>query len=183
MSFNARLHPWAGVGYRHLPSDVPASAVLDFSFLGLSRTNRWSAYGEKTLYLAGDMGVAVSEWGRYVGTGRTPLLGRQAVTRTAYRLEVTVNRVLDLRDPGAWSDLHLTNAPACFLQIEIARATAHFIRHTTDAQGIFVPSVAMLDKLDRWNLVLFVEKLPADPAQFIKRVDVEGLMSLGVGTG
>jgi RES domain-containing protein len=179
VSLNARLYPWTGVGYRHLPSDIPADGVLDFSYLGLSRTNRWSSYGEKTLYLAGDMGVAVSEWGRYLDIGRTPSLGRQAATRMAYRLDVVVDRVLDLRDPEVWSDLSLTNAPACFLQIEIARATAHFIRRTTDAQGLFVPSVAMRDKLDRWNLVLFVEKLPEDPARFITRVAVAGPMSVG----
>jgi RES domain-containing protein len=179
VSLNARLHPWTGIGYRHLSSDIPASGVLDFSFLGLSRTNRWSVYGEKTLYLAGDIGVAVSEWGRYVETGRTPLLGHQVVTRTVYRLDVTVDRLLDLRDREVWSDLSLTNAPACFLDMSIARATAHFIRRTTEAQGLFVPSVAMLDKLDRWNLVLFIEKLPADPARFIRRVDVAGPLSVG----
>lgn len=40
----------------------------------------------------------------------------------------------------------------------------------TAAQATVVPSVAMLDTLDRWNLVLFLEKLPADPRLFIAGV-------------
>lgn len=32
----------------------------------------------------------------------------------------------------------------------------------------------MLDKPERWNLVLFLEKLPADPARFMTAVQLAG---------
>jgi hypothetical protein len=49
-----------------------------------------------------------------------------------------------------------------FLDRAVARATAHFLRRTTSAGGLLVPSVAFLDDPARWNLVVFLENLPAD---------------------
>lgn len=49
-----------------------------------------------------------------------------------------------------------------FLDVEVARATATFVRRTTATEALVVPSVAFLDDASSWNLVLFLEKLPAD---------------------
>lgn len=155
--------------------------MLDFTYLGRARDNRWSEYGEPTLYIAGDIGVAVSEWGRHFQTARTPTLATHTQERIVYRLDFVLDRLLDLRDPTVWAALHLTNAPLCFLDIAIARATARFVRTTTTAQGLFVPSVAMLDKLERWNLVLFTDKLPTDITNVIPHVQVEGPLSVRSG--
>lgn len=54
-----------------------------------------------------------------------------------------------------------------FLDAGVARATATFIRRTTSAEAILVPSMAYLDDLTRWNLVLFLEKLPSDLSTFV----------------
>lgn len=174
MSLDGRLRPWSGVGYRHLPSFVNVDKVLDFSRAGLAPNNRWNVAGEPTLYIAGDVGLAIAEWGCHYEEARVPGLAHDTVERTVYRLDLVIERVLDLRDPQLWAALSLADAPFCFLDQGVARATAHFIRHTSSAQAIFVPSAAMLDKLDRWNLVLFLEKLPRDPTLFIPRVAVEG---------
>lgn len=168
------VRPWSSAGYRHLPSVVGADKVLDFSHAGLSPANRWNVAGEPTLYIAGDAGLAIVEWGRHYEEDRAPGLVHTAVARTVYRLDVAIERAIDLRDPLLWADLSLADAPHCFLDKGVARATAHFIRHTTATQAIVVPSVAMLDKLDRWNLALFLEKLPSDPTLFIPHVAVEG---------
>lgn len=176
MPLDRRLEPWSGAGYRHLPAFVPADKALDFSRAGLSSTNRWNVAGEPTLYIAGDIGLAIAEWGRHFAENRNeaPGLIHDTVERTVYRLDLTLAQVLDLRAPDLWADLMLARAPHCFLDRAIARATAQFIRYTSMAQGVLVPSVAMLDDLTRWNLVLFLEKLPADPVQFITSVTVEG---------
>lgn len=56
------LTPWIGSGYRHINATV-AREVLDFTFAGLYSHNRWNVPGEPTLYLAGDIGVAIAKWG------------------------------------------------------------------------------------------------------------------------
>lgn len=48
-----------------------------------------------------------------------------------------------------------------------ARATANFVRRTSTAEGLIVPSMAFLDDPVRWNLVLFLERLPNDLTTFI----------------
>ncbi len=174
MSFAGKLKPWSGVGYRHLPSGVDAARALDFSRAGLAPNNRWNVVGEPTLYIAGDVGIAIAEWARHYAEDRAPLLVHETVERTVYRLGIALDRVLDLRDAQLWAELQLDHAPSCFLDRDIARATARFLRSTTRAQALLVPSVAMLDKLDRWNMVLFLEKLPVDPTRFITDVQAEG---------
>jgi hypothetical protein len=57
----------------------------------------------------------------------------------------------------------------------VARAVAHFIRTTTSTQALFVPSLAFLDNLELWGLVLFVENLPAIPPLFCRRSWMMGI--------
>jgi RES domain-containing protein len=163
---------WSGVGYRHLPAGMSYD-VLDVRFAGQATDSRWNVPGEPTLYIAGGIGVAIAEFTRHFQERRAPGLAARTVTRTVYRLDVQIDRLIDLRQAAVWATLSLANAPACFMDRTIARATAQFVRHTTPAQALLVPSVAFLDDLARWVLVLFLEKLPADPRQFIHGVDVE----------
>ena len=79
-----------------------------------------------------------------------------------------------MRDPAVWAKLCLTNAPQCFLDLNLAQSAGAYVRRITDAQALFVPSVDMLDRLDRWILVLFLEKLPAEPTP-----SVTGLSRIG----
>lgn len=51
------------------------------------------------------------------------------------------------------------------------------MRRTTLAQALLVPSVALRDRLDLWNLVLFPDKLPADPRQVITAVRCAGTLA------
>lgn len=182
MSLDDRLTPWSGVAFRHIKTGASYN-VLDFRYAGRGADNRWNEPGEATLYLAGDVGVAIAEFGRHFATNLAPALIPATASRTVYRLEVAVERLFDLRDPALWHDLSLTNAPHCFLDREIARATARFLRRTTAAQALLVPSAAFLDDLARWVLVLFLEKLPADPVAFIPAVSVAGPLRWGVDTG
>ena len=173
MALDAFLAPWSGAAYRHLPAGAPYD-VLDFRYAGRGADNRWNEPGEPTLYLAGDLGVIIAEFGRHFDVHRDPALKDVTAQRIVYRLEVAVERVLDLRDPRVCQALSLPDAPFCFTDTGIARATARFPRRATAAQALLAPSIAMLDKPDRWIMALFLEKLPADPTRFISGVQVEG---------
>jgi hypothetical protein len=82
--------------------------------------------------------------------------------------------VVNLCQPEVWAELSLTNAPDCFKDRDVARACANFIRYTTTATAIFVPSMAFLDDLEQWCLVLFLEKLPTDVREFLPSVNTDG---------
>lgn len=173
MPLNAQLTEWSGEAYRHLPAHARLE-VLDFRYAGRGLDNRWNEPGEPTLYLAGDIGVAIAEWARHIDVDRTAELGLATIERIVYRLSLTIDHVLDLRDPRVWAELSLDDAPNRFLDIPTARATAHFIRKTTRAQALLVPSAPFIDQLDRWCLVVFLDKLPAQPTDFISSVTIEG---------
>lgn len=141
--------------------------MLDFRLAGRAPDNRWNSAGERTLYLAADAGVALAEFARHFAVNETRAGGRLTVRRRLYAMRVTVDAVLDLRDPAVQHTLLLGDAPGCFLDKVVARSVAQFVRRVTPAQAILVPSMALLDDPTRWVAVLFLEKLPTDPAQFL----------------
>ncbi|HVC31169.1 MAG TPA: RES family NAD+ phosphorylase [Steroidobacteraceae bacterium] len=166
MAIQDLLRPWAGVAYRHIPADA-TTGVLNFRLATPIRENRWNSTGQPTLYLASDCGVVIGEYARHFEDGRDTEQGRGTGARRIYRITVTVEHLLDLRDPRAHEALSLVNAPVCFLDETIARATADYVRQMTPAQALLVPSMVFLDDPTRWALVLFLEKLPADPHAFL----------------
>jgi RES domain-containing protein len=153
--------------------------VLDFRFAGRGADNRWNDEGVPTLYLAGDEGVLIAEWGGNFATIRTPQLDRRAVERSVFRLELAFDNVLDLRRGEVCQALSLLDAPACFMNIAVARATAQFVRTTTAAQAMLVPSIGFLDDLERWCLVVFLEKLPPTSGSFVSSVTEAGPLRWG----
>lgn len=175
MSLQNYIKPWSGYVVRHIP-DTPGRNynLFDFSYCGRSNENRWNIAGEPTLYLAKEKNVALAEYARHFEVNRTPGLAAKTYRRQVYRISVKLEYLLDLCDSNVWLELSLVNAPDCFKEKAIARATAHFIRNTTQTQGIIVPSIAFLDDLKQWCLVLFLEKLPADPHQFLLSVESDG---------
>ncbi|MCL5263778.1 MAG: RES family NAD+ phosphorylase [Chloroflexi bacterium] len=166
MSLESLLRPWRGPAFRHIPCESPYD-VLDFRFATSASGNRWNYPGEATLYLASGGGVALAEFARHLKVNRPDGIAPLAITRSLHRLEVSLERVLDLRDDACTAALSLGDAPHCFLDNGVARATANFIRVTTGAQAILVPSVALLDHTDRWILVVFLDKLAPDPKRFL----------------
>ena len=172
------LQPWSDAALRHIPADSPLG-VLDFRFAARSPKNRWNTQGSPTLYLAGDEGVLIAEWGRHFAVRRVSGMERSTVERRVFQLELALEHVLDLRSAPVCNALSLVNAPWCFADGDLARATAQFVRNTTAAQGILVPAMAFLDDPSRWCLVVFLEKLPADPAAFISSVIPAGPLRWG----
>jgi len=173
---SSHVRPWAGTTFRHIPAASPYH-VLDTRFAVRPTDNRWNEVGEPTLYLAGDVGVALAEFVRHFQERRTPELLLVRQQRALYRLELRLDAMLDLRDTAVQHALDLPGGAHRFLNVQVARATATFLRRTTAAQGLLVPSMAFLDNPARWNVVLFLEKLPADLGQVIT-VQPEGLFDL-----
>jgi RES domain-containing protein len=132
--------------------------VLDFRFAGLSRTNRWNDAGIPTLYLAGDRGVAIAEWARHLEE-RPAAARRASVDRELWQVDVSVDSLLDLRDPAVLSTISLSGGEQ-FLDADLARATARFVRELARVQALLVPSLAFLDDPTRWNLVVYIDRLP-----------------------
>lgn len=168
----AHLRPWRGSGIRHIPAGSPIG-VLDTRYAGRSGDNRWNDRGDPTLYLACDRGVALAEFARHFQERLDPALGRIAVERAVFRLTFELATVLDLRETAVRAGLGLHGGVRRFLEDPVCRATATFIRRTTSAEALLVPSVAFPDDLTRWNLVLFLEKVPSDLSTFV-RVAPEG---------
>lgn len=176
-ALDALLRPWRGRALRHIPADSPYG-VLDVRFAGRGAENRWNEPGHPTLYLAGDEAVLVAEWGRHFAINRSPDLQPATAARAVYALDLAIDRVLDLRDPAACAALSIGNAPWVFTDLAVARATAGFVRATTGAQALLVPSMAFLDDPTRWCLVAFLDKLP-DPTAFVAAVIPRGPLAFG----
>lgn len=179
MSLASLLRPWHGTAYRHIPFGSPYD-VLDFRFAASAPDNRWNHPGDATLYLASDGGVALAEFARHLKTSRPPGIAPSTTKRSLHRLQVSLAQVLDLRDAVCTGALSLRDAPRCFLDKTVARATANFIRFTTEAQAILVPSVAMLDHTERWILVVFLDKLDNDPDRFVVQVAEAGTFEVSL---
>jgi RES domain-containing protein len=179
MSLQTLIQPWSGYAVRHIP-DTPGRTydIYDFSYAGRSTENRWNVAGESTLYLAKEKNVALAEYARHFQVNRTVGLAAKTYRRRVYRFEVTLDHVLDLREQSVWSALSLADAPVCYQDKNVARATAAFIRNTTLAQAVLVPSVAFLDDLEQWCLVLFLEKLPSEGRQFLPDVVEDGYFEI-----
>jgi RES domain-containing protein len=175
MPLQTSIQAWSGYAVRHIPDGpgTPAN-IYDFRYSGRSPENRWNVAGEPTLYLAKDKDVALAEYARHFQVDRTPGLAAQTHRRRVYRFQVRLEATLNLCHPSVWLDLSLTNAPDCFRDKSVARAVAHFLRNTTSTQAIFVPSMAFLDNLEQWCLVLFLENLPDDPYAFLPTVKDDG---------
>jgi len=92
------------------------------------------------------MGVALAEWSRHFVENTDPALATVPVRRTVWRLTLDIPRVLDMRDSAVWTDLSLTDAPHCFLDLAVAQTVGGYVRRITDAQALLVPSVAMLNR-------------------------------------
>lgn len=175
---DACIAPWTGDTFVHIPATTPLE-VLDFSHAATASNNRWNARGEPTLYLAGDRGVAFAEFARHIERDRPPSAVAGSLEHRLYRFRLSIDVVLDLCRADSWDALSISGAPHCFLDRFYARAVAQYVRNATSIQAIRVPSMAFLDDLTRWVLVVFLDKLPTDSTQFVHHCVAEDLFSVG----
>ncbi|PSB30370.1 RES family NAD+ phosphorylase [Chlorogloea sp. CCALA 695] len=170
------IKSWSGYGVRHIPDGD--YDIYDFSRAGLATDNRWNIQGDSTLYLASEKDVALGEWSRHLQVERSVGLVKKVKRRKVYRFEVKLTSTIDLCDRNVWQVLSLQDARNCFLNKDTARAIAGFIRHTTQVEAIFVPSVVFLDCPDKWVLVVFLEKLSTNPYEFLPSCVEDGYFAV-----
>lgn len=175
MSLQSYIKPWNGHAVRHIPKLADRTYdIYDFSYAGRSAENRWNVQGEPTLYLAKEKNIALAEYARHFRVDRSVNLAQQIQERIVYRFDIKLEKVLNLCQPEVYQELSLSDAPNCFQNRNIARACANFIRYTTPATAIFVPSMCFLDNVEQWCLVLFLEKLPSDVREYLPSVATDG---------
>ena len=169
------IKPWSGYAFRHIP-DMESADVRDFRYCALSKTNRWNSKGEPTLYLAKEKSVAIGEFSRHFSEDRSPKLATQIHRRQIWKLSVELKKTIDLCNLKTCEALSLADPPDCFSNIQIARATATFLRNTLKIEAIFVPSMVFMDDLSKWSIVVFLENLPEDSTQFFPEAKKNGFL-------
>jgi RES domain-containing protein len=128
----------------------PSGPDLDVEELTTVDGNRWSRRGERTIYLAGDPGVALAELGRHWDEGKRDV--------HIWRMRLSLDAAVDLRTETARATFGLPEDPAWILDTERCRALASALRADARYDGMIVPSAAFLDDRARWNAVVFVER-------------------------
>ena len=108
----------------------------------------------------------MQELRRHIARDRDAALGPLYLPRQVFAIELRLHRIFDLTDPATNDALGIQNAPDCFGDRAVARATAGFLRHTRDADGLVVPSLVAPDDPTRWNLLVLLDRMtePLDAA-------------------
>jgi hypothetical protein len=97
--------------------------------------------------------VALSELARHLPADE------RGATRDLLRIELRVERLVDVRSPLVCERLGVDGAPFCLLDRAHAEGIATRLRATGDVHAILVPPMAFLEQPDRWNLVGFVDRM------------------------
>ncbi len=173
------VRPWSGRLYRHVAAGRRRS-VLDDTYLGVARDNRWNEAGTPAWYFASDLAATVAEYARHIAT-ELPDGVPERLAREVYRVPVTLACTLDLTDPVV---VEATGAPPIadwILDPATTRATATFLLAQMPAlQALLVPSVAFLDRRQRPNVVVFRDRLDPGSA-FGKPVHVRDIVIEAAG--
>jgi len=121
-----------------------------------TKANRWTEAGTPSIYLAGDPGVALAEWGRHWIDGATSV--------ALWRVRLELSSVVDLRHE--WRDYRSgPDGLTWVLDEDRCRWIARQMQ-SAGVEAVIVPSVAFLDDPRRGNALLFVDALrtPLDKA-------------------
>ncbi len=152
---------WSGELLRHRPK-ASRRSVLDETYLGIAADNRWSAAGVRAWYFASDRAVVTAEFARHIEAD-VPAGYAVRLERSVFRVPVTLERVLDLRDPLVVAAMGAAAIHDWILDLAATQtAAAYLLAHVNGLQGLLVPSVAFLDRPDRFNVVVYRDAI--DPA-------------------
>jgi RES domain-containing protein len=158
--------PWAGTVYRHVATGRRRS-VLDDTYLGVARDNRWNREGTPAYYFASDLAVTVAEFARHIAS-ELPDGASERLARTVWRVPVSLAATLDLTDPAVVEAAGAPPIGGWILDREATQATAaYLLAHLPRLQALVVPSIAFLDRRDRPNLVVYRDRV--DPATVFGR--------------
>ena len=99
-------------------------------------------------------------------------------TRRIFELELELTRVFDLTEPVAIDVLGIPNAPSCFLDRTVARATAGFLRDVIGVEALLVPPIAFSNPPEHRNLVLFLDQLDKPLDAYVRHITPAGSFQL-----
>lgn len=135
---------------------IPGDAAFDPSALAGDGDDgdRWNEPDQPTAYLAGDPLTAIAELARHADPG-TPTM------RTVVRVRLGPIDLLDVRRDAVCAALGRPPSEGLpGLDRDDARAMSRVARVSRVADGLIVPSMAFPDQLDRFNVVVFTERIP-----------------------
>jgi len=165
--------PFGGRLSCHLP------ATETFSIERIARADdghdRWGTPGRQTAYLASDRGVAVAEFARHFEPGAS------ADARRIIDVRLQAVPVLDLRNAGVLSALGCPPSMRSGFDRATARRLSAMLRDLDICHGLLVPSMAFPDRPDRFNVVLFCERLQSDLSSFVFDVREVGAIRIEGG--
>jgi RES domain-containing protein len=153
--------------------------VLDDTYLGLARDNRWSPAGVRAYYFASDIGLVTAEYARHIATDLA--LGHaDRLERSVFRVPLVLNRVLRLTDPAVVSAMGAGPINTWSLDLAATQAAATYVlAQVVRLEALVVPSVAFLDQHDRFNVVIYRDAI--DPAAVFGPPSFELDIVLGAG--
>jgi hypothetical protein len=136
--------------YCHAPDDRPfdAAALAEPG----EEQDRWNRPGEPTAYLSGDAATALAECCRHADPD-------EFLRRSIVRVELGPLELLDLRRPEVLSALGCDPGESIASDRETARSISARVRRSGVADGLIVASMAFLDQPDRFNVVVYVDRL------------------------
>ena len=136
--------------------------------------NRWNDPGEPTLYLTGDPGLALIEAGRHEPAGPPA----QPSSGTIWALRVSAPDMLDLRRLDVREALGL-DGPHWFLDRPTCQRLVRSLRQSGACSGIVTQSAGVPDIPERWNLVIFADRLDRPVDQVVSQPKRIGSFQLG----
>jgi RES domain-containing protein len=164
------VEPFSGSVFCHVPGDRP------FAHAELARPDdahdRWGTSGCRTVFLASDPAIAVAEYARH----RPP--NAPADDRRLVGMRLVAVMTIDLRRPACVERLTAGAPRGRLVDRETARAIAATARRTATCQGLIVPSMAFLDRPERFNVVLFAENLGRDLSDLLLDVHDVGRVTI-----
>ncbi|MBA2557492.1 MAG: RES family NAD+ phosphorylase [Chloroflexi bacterium] len=177
MGLDGLMRLWSGSGLRHIPAHSSRS-VLDETYAGVARLNRWNEAGTPTFYFACDIGVVIAEYARHIA-GELPEGEAERQVRDVWKVAITIERMIDLTDPATSAALSLPPIGEWIGDVARTQATSRFLRQHADVQGLRVPSVAFPDKHGKWNAVIYLDRVDARTAfgepRFVRQFALEAV--------
>ena len=151
------------------------SEVFDIDALVTTQDgNRWNDRGQPTVYLTGDPGLTLIEAGRHIGGSADG-----GIDGVVWALRVEVADILDLRRADVCKALGL-DEPYWFLDRVGCQGLVGALRGTGACAGILTQSAGLPDVPDRWNLVLFADRLSRPLSDIVSRPERLGSFRLAV---
>jgi hypothetical protein len=153
-----------------------APASRSFSIDAIARDDdgrdRWGAPGRRTAFLTSDRGVALAEFARH----HEPSASADARRIVDMRLQAVP--VLDLRVENVLLTLGCAPAMRRGFDRATARRLSAELRDLGICQGLIVPSMAFPDRPDRFNVILFCERLGVELGALLFDVEEVGAVRL-----